>query len=417
MKKKKINIAISGSIETDTGQKTQTLIEQISLFKQFNLRILYNKNIKVAEKILENSGLIHKFNLFSKTSCNNSSYENFYTDDIENFINYPEIDIYIISELDTKDAAELVYKCLLNGKKVINLNAVSEVTLGVLFSDLAQKNNTIYSVGAGDEPAATLELINYCEMLGLDVICAGKGKNNPLNIYCNPDNFSSDSSIFVSPHLLASFVDGSKTMLEMSILSNATDIPIDISGMHGPNADVKDLLNVFNINSEGGILTKYPVIDYAIGDIAPGVFVIFSTKLNSIVNELKYLKMGKGPNYLLYKPYHLGNIESLLSIYDILFYKKPTLTVKKGFRTMTVAKAKKDLQKGTKLDMVGGYGFYGYSIDYKEFKKNNYIPIGLVEGSILKENIKKDEIIDFNKIDNYKDNFINQLWEKQLELI
>ena len=418
MEGRKINIAVAGSIDTDTGQKTQTLVEQIASLKMFGIKVFYNKDVKVAKTVLENAGLITDFNYVSKI---NSIYLNsgcFYTDSLDVFINGIDIDVYIITEINANDAAEIIYSCLNAGKKVVNLNAISEATLGIVFKDMASKNNTIYSVGAGDEPAVTLDLINYCKMLGLEIICAGKGKNNPLNIYSNPDDFAKKINEFdVSPNLITSFVDGTKTMLEMAILSNAAGIEIDMDGMHGPAADVKDLIRVFDLKSNGGILNKYPVIDYAIGDIAPGVFVIFTSKQASISKELRYLKMGTGPNFLIFKPYHLGNIESPLSIYDVVLNNKPTLTVKDGFKTAVVARAKKDLSAGSAIDFAGGYTFSGYSIGFDDFTKNDFAPIGLVEGSTVKEKIKKDEIITFGKIDKYEDSRIYKLWKEQIKIL
>jgi len=416
--KKTINVGVAGSIETDTGQKTQTLIEQINSLKNLRVKMFYNKNCDAARSILQNANLLKDSVYISHSGKNHLDSGIVYTDNSEIFIDSDEIDIYIITEINAKDASEIIYNCLNTGKLVVNLNAISEATLGVIFKEIASCNDTIYSVGAGDEPAVTLDLINYCRMLGLEIICAGKGKNNPLNIYSNPDDFIKKSNeIDVSPYLLASFVDGTKTMLEMAILSNAADIPIDIDGMHGPEANIRDLVRIFDLKSKGGILNKYNIIDYAIGDIAPGVFVIFTSRQASIIKELQYLKMGTGPNFILFKPYHLGNIESPFSIYDIVLNKKPTLTANDKFRTMVAARAKKNLSAGTTLDFSGGYSFSGYAIDFQKFVKNNYAPLGLIEGSILKENVVKDEIITFSKIDKYKSTCLYNLWEKQIKIL
>jgi len=195
------------------------------------------------------------------------------------------------------------------------MNAASEVLLGLYSKKLAKNNGVIYSVGAGDEPAVTLNLVNYCRKLGLDIVCAGKGKNNPLNIYSNPDDFLEKSKeIGVSPQGITSFVDGTKTMLEMTILSNAAGIKIDKGGMHGPSINLDSLISTLIHKSEGGILENTPVVEYVIGNVAPGVFTVFTSKQEAILKELNYLKMGKGPYFLLYTPYHLGNIESPLSI-------------------------------------------------------------------------------------------------------
>jgi len=411
------NVAIAGSLETDTGQKTSTLVEQIESLKDINIMAAYSKDIKEAELILKKAKLIGKFKYINnKNSLKKSKSENIITDNLEIFLGIENIDVVMITELDTKIAVDVIYKSLKSRKSVINLNAVSEVTLGLLFKNLANSNNVIYSVGAGDEPAATLELVNFCEKLGLDIICAGKGKNNPLDIYCTPDDFiEKGRQIKVSPRSIASFVDGTKTMLEMAILSNATGMPIDKTGMHGPKANVVDLVKTFNLKKDGGILNSIPVVDYVVGDIAPGVFVVFTSNQKSIINELEYLKMGSGPNFVLYKPYHLGNIEAPMSIYDVVLSKKSTLTVKKEMITSVVAKAKKDLKPEDIIGTVGGYDFSGLAIDYKEMLNKNYVPIGLVEKSKVKRSIEKDKIISFEDIECITDSIIN-LWNLQVKI-
>ncbi len=410
-----INIAIAGSIETDTGQKTSTLVEQVNSIKKMDVMALYNEDIEAAKSILKNAHLIKEFKYINDIKKNRySKADKVYTDNLGTFFDIGDIDVVIVTEMNTKIATEVIFNSLNKGRNVINMNAISEATLGYIFKKLANSNNVIYSVGAGDEPAATLDLINFCEKLGLDIICAGKGKNNPLNIYSTPDDFiEKGRQINVNPQSIASFVDGTKTMLEMAILSNATGIPIDKTGMHGPKINVSDLVATFNLKEKGGILGSIPAIDYGIGNIAPGVFVVFTSRQKSIINELNYLKMGDGPNFLLYKPYHLGNIEAPLSVYDVMLEKRPTLTVKDNFITLVAARTKKDLKAGNIIDATGGYNFSGFAIGYKEMTNKNYAPIGLVEKSKLKRNIEKDKIISFEDIECNTDSIIFDLWNLQ----
>ncbi len=276
-----INVVIAGSPETDTGQRTSTLARQINVFENMAINGIYSNDIDSARLILAEAKIS----------------EDLATGNLDDFLNLKS-DVVIVTESVTEIATEVVFKALFNKKNVVNMNAASEALLGDYFKNLAENSGVVYSVGAGDEPAVTLNLINYCNKLGLDVICAGKGKNNPLNLYCNPDHFSEKAlQLGVSKQGITSFVDGTKTMLEMAILSNASGIPIDKAGMHGPSINLEDLLNTLIPKQKGGILEKVPVINYVIGDVAPGVFVIFCTNQESINRELNYLKMGKGPYF------------------------------------------------------------------------------------------------------------------------
>jgi len=410
--KNQVNIAVCGSLETDTGQKTSTLVEQLQSIKDINVKVIYSQVIKEAELILRTANMLKDYKYVDRSFIlDDYESQNIYTDNIKVLLEPEDVDIMIVTEVDTEVAAGVIYQALIKSKNVINMNAVSEITLGLFFKKLAESKDVIYTVGAGDEPAATLELIRFCDLLGLDVICAGKGKNNPLNVYCTPGNFTKKAEqVGVSPRGITSFVDGTKTMLEMAILSNATGYSLDVDGMHGPDVGIEDLVNTFDLKKKGGILNSTPAIDYAIGDVAPGVFVIFTSKQKTIVSELNYLKMGSGPNFLLYKPYHLGNIESPLSIFDIKLGKKPTLTVKDRMTTSVAAKAKHDLKKGSMLDRVGGYDFYGFAIGYSKMLKNNLVPIGLVEKSLVKKNVKKGKLISFDDIECNKASIIYKLY-------
>jgi len=317
-------------------------------------------------------------------------------------------------DTDTAVAHRVICDGLSAGKHVVNLNAVSEAALGVFYKNLAE----IYSVGAGDEPAATLELVEFCEKLNLKVICAGKGKNNPMNVRAIPDDFfEMGKAKNLNPQSVASFVDGTRTMLEMAILSNATGWPIDKPGMHGVSVNVDTLTSTFVPKKDGGILDSFPVIDFGIGDIAPGVFVIFTTDQQSIIDELLYLKMKGGPYFYLYKPYHLGNIEAPLSIHSILSDKKPSLVIKDKFVTMVCVKAKKDLKAGEVLDTAGGYTFYGFSISAGEAERKAYVPLALAEKATVLKDIKAGELITFADLKLDESRGLLAAWEEQKRLL
>ncbi|MGM0368758.1 MAG: hypothetical protein ACQEP2_09390, partial [Actinomycetota bacterium] len=394
---KNISILIAGSPETDTGQRTSTLAEQVNALQNMEIKSVYNNNIDQAKLILNEA----KLNKDLATS------------NVEEFLSVSS-DVILVTESNTEIAAEVIFRALFNKKNVVNMNAASEVLIGDYFKNLAENSGVIYSVGAGDEPAVTLNLINYCNKLGLEVICAGKGKNNPLKLYSNPDDFNQKAiELGVSKQGITSFVDGTKTMLEMAILSNASGIPVDEGGMHGPKINLEDLADNLISKNDGGILGKIPAIDYVIGDVAPGVFVIFTSNQKSIVRELNYLKMGQGPYFILYTPYHLGNIEAPLSIYDIAINGKPTINVKDGMITGVAAIAKKDIKTGEELDRIGGYCFAGIAMENSKVKENEYLPLALAENSVARRDIKKGSILRFEDVKVKTDTILYNLYSIQ----
>jgi len=203
----------------------------------------------------------------------------------------------------------------------------------------------------------------------------------------------------------------------MSLLSNATGWGIDKPGMHGPKVNVNELHTTYIPKADGGILSTTPVIDYGIGNIAPGVFVVFTTEQQSIIDELLYLKMQGGPYFHLYKPYHLGNIEAPLSIHSILRDKRPSLVIKDKFVTMVCAKAKKNLEAGEIIDTSGGYCMYGFAVPAADAAAQNLAPMALVEKSTVTRDLAADELItmDYIKVDESRG--LLKCWNEQKAML
>jgi predicted homoserine dehydrogenase-like protein len=221
----------------------------------------------------------------------------------------------------------------------------------------------------------------------------------------------------MSPKMLASFKDGTKTMVELTAVSNATGFIPTRRGLIGPSAGVKELTKIFRLKEEGGILDRYKVVEYVNG-VAPGVFAIVTTHLETIKEELAYLSMGEGPNYVLYRPYHLTSIETPLSIARAYIYREPTIVPKGAPVSETIAVAKKDLKAGEHLDGIGGFTVYGIIDTYENAKKENALPIGLVnENVVMTREVKKGQIITYDSVKLDESSLILQLRRMQEKLI
>jgi predicted homoserine dehydrogenase-like protein len=273
------------------------------------------------------------------------------------------------------------------------LNVETDVTVGPLLKRMADAAGVVYTGSAGDEPAATLELYDFARVLGLEIICAGKGKNNPLDHSATPNMQAARAQqVGASPKMLCSFVDGTKTMVEMAALANATGLRPDKRGMHGPEAQVKDLTRIFCSRAQGGILEQRGVVDYARG-VAPGVFVVFSSDLPIVVDELRYLSMGDGPNWVLYRPYHLTSLETPISIARAVLNHEPTIQPAHGLIAEVLTIAKRGLHAGEEIDGIGGYTVYG-GIDMAEVaREEGLLPLGLAQGATLRHDIEAGQVI------------------------
>lgn len=306
--------------------------------------------------------------------------------------------------------AEIAFESIRRGKDIVMMNIEADVTVGCLLADLARRAGVIYTVGAGDEPSVIKELYDFAAALEFKVIAAGKGKNNPLDRQATPASLREEAfKKDVSPKMLTEFVDGSKTMIEMVSLANATGLVPDVRGMHGPRCSVNDLPSIFTLKEDGGILSRIGVVDYALGSVAPGVFVVMSTDNTRMRKDLKYLKMGSGPNYLLYRPYHLASVEVPFSIARAIIYREPTLAPTGPPTAETITVAKRDLSPGIKLDGMGGFDVYG-SIERSNIaKREDLLPLGLVEGGVVKRNIKKGEYLTYDEVELAESSFLVNL--------
>lgn len=296
--------------------------------------------------------------------------------------------------------AKLSLDAINNKKHIVMLNVEADSVVGPILHKYAEEAGVIYTGTAGDEPGAVMELYDFAVGLGFDVLAIGKGKNNPINLDANPDTVYEEAlRKELNPHMLTGFIDGTNTMIEMTCMANATGFIPDIRGGHGVESNIDNLTNIFKLKEEGGILNKYKIVDYVRG-IAPGVFLIFTTNLEEIHNQLEYLNMGSGPNYVLYRPYHLTSLETPNTIYEACVNNRATIAPEKGVVADTITVAKKDLKAGERLDHIGGYTVYGSIEDHVVAKDKNLVPIGLIDKNTkVLRNIKKGEFITYDMVE------------------
>jgi predicted homoserine dehydrogenase-like protein len=305
--------------------------------------------------------------------------------------------------------AEVADACIDAKKHILMLNVETDVTIGKYLANKANANGVIYSVANGDEPVACKELYDFSVDLGFEIVCVGKGKNNPLDQTANPDTcLEKATKKKMNPKMLASFEDGSKTMIEMAALANAIGLPPDKVGMNGPISEVKDLNKTLIPIEDGGVLKGIGRVDYAFGP-APGVFSIVKSDNPTVIDEMAYLSMGPGPYYTFYRPYHLASIEAPRSVGMAIINNEPGLQPTTWIAEV-IGHAKKDLLVGDKIDGIGGYCSYGVTYPVEESKE--FVPLGLLEGAVVTKDIKKGEPIAKTAV-QLPDNLINSLRKLQ----
>jgi len=312
----------------------------------------------------------------------------------------PNLDV-IVECTGIPEVGALVCEQAINAKKhIVNMNVETDATIGYLLAKKAEEAGVLYSLAAGDEPGSIKEIYDFANVLGFEIVTIGKGKNNPLDRSANPDTVAARAQQQnMSAKMLASFVDGTKTMVEMTSIGNATGYAPEVPGAYGPTCTVRDLAKVFVPKEDGGIFDSKGAVDYAVGDVAPGVFVIITTDQPKIVTDLKYLSLnGHGNYWALYRPYHLANLETPITIVQVALRGQITLACFRPPVAETVAVAKRDLQAGDKLDVLGGYTMYGYIQREESARKEGMLPLGLAVGATVQTPIKAGQAIRYSDV-------------------
>lgn len=313
--------------------------------------------------------------------------------------------------------AEFAYQSIMNRKPVIMLNVETDITVGVYLNQLARKMGTVYTVASGDEPGVCKMLYEQAMLMGFEVVTLGKGKNNPINFDANIDICREEAlSKGMNPKMLAAFQDGTKTMVEMAAVSNATGLLPDVSGMYGPKVELEDLVKVFIPKSDGGIFSRKGCVDFSTGAIAPGVFAIVYSEDRRIQKEMKFITRSDGPYYLHFRPYHLCDLETPQSVAEAVLLKEVTVTAE-TMHSEVVCKAKRDLKPGEIMGGIGGTDWFGHIMTYKDSCAVNALPIGIgQEGKVLLP-VKKGEVITRNHVEPNRNTFVYKLREMQDSLL
>ncbi|MGM0239979.1 NAD(P)H-dependent oxidoreductase [Enterococcus sp. AZ103] len=306
------------------------------------------------------------------------------TTDFKEVIHSLNVEVIVDATGVPEVGAKIALETLIAKKQLVLLNVEIDITIGPLMHKLYQAADLVYTGSDGDEPAATTELFEFAKSMGMEVLVAGKGKNNKLNVGANPDTAQAEADKKqMASHMLAAFQDGTKTMAEMNLLSNAIGFVPDKVGMHGLAGDVDSVIKDLDLKENGGVLSQYGVVEYVDG-LAPGVFVIVKGQNEGVRHELSYLmKRGDRDHHILYRPYHLASLETPITIAKAVLRNDHAIVPLGAPVSETVAVTKKDIAEGEKLDGIGGFCVRGVLETHVDMKKDGHIPIGLISGNVI----------------------------------
>ena len=305
------------------------------------------------------------------------------------------IDVVVDATGVPNTGARIAKLCIEIKKHIVMLNVEADVVVGPYLPKMANEMGVVYTGSAGDEPGAVMELYDFALASGFRVLAIGKGKNNPLDYNITPNGVRDQAKKSgLKPLRLASFIDGTNTMVEMAAMANATGFIRDVRGGHGPTTTIDLLAKAYTLKKDGGMLNQYGIVDYAHG-VAPGVFAIVTTDLPQVHHEMQFLKMGDGPNYALFRPYHLTSLETPISIAKAFLYNEPSIVPKFDKPVAEViTRAKRTLKAGEYLDGIGETTIFGSIEQYSIAKEEDLVPIGLInkKTKVIRDILKGDYI-------------------------
>lgn len=312
-------------------------------------------------------------------------------------------------------AAQIVMSAIDYKKHVVLMNAELDGTVGPILKTYADKAGVVVTNADGDQPGVIMNLYRFVRGIGVRPVLCGniKGLHDP---YRNPTTQQEFAKKWgQNPTMVTSFADGSKISFEQTIVANATGMKVAKRGMHGFNmvsgTQISEALKLYPLEE----LVEGPgIVDYVVGAVpSPGVFV-FGYHDNPIQKHyLNLYKLGEGPLYCFYTPYHLCHFEVPNTIARAAIFRDATITPIAGPVVEVVALAKKDLSKGEIIDEIGGYCVYGVCENHKIARKENLLPVGLAEDAILNKDIPKDQVITFDDVKIQEGKLSMKLWKEQ----
>lgn len=311
----------------------------------------------------------------------------------------PDIDVLIEATGVVEFGAQITTYAIDCGKDIVLMNAELDGTVGPLLKTRADKAGVIYTGCDGDQPGVQINLLRFVETMGLRPLVCGNIKGLQ-DRYRNPTTQASFAKQWgQTATMVTSFADGTKISFEQAIVANATGMKVSQRGMIGWEfkGHVDEMTSMYDIDmvrSHGGI------VDYVVGALpSPGVYVFAEVKNPGQEIYLDYGKLGKGPLYSFYVPYHLTVFEVPLSAARAVLHRDVVIAPMGKPVVDVVAAAKIDLKPGDTLDMLGGYTCYGMCENADTTIAENLLPIGIAEGARLKRAVAKDAFITYDDVD------------------
>jgi predicted homoserine dehydrogenase-like protein len=330
--------------------------------------------------------------------------------------------------------ARVAYEAIEQGRHTVMLNVEADVVVGPILAHRARRAGVVYTLAAGDQPGAIFELVDWARTLGFRIVCAGRGTVLfPDDHHATPETYAEVARRNgMNPKMYNEFRDGTKSQTEMAAVSNVLQMPPARRGMIEPHCGWPELGRVFSLRKDGGILDSEGIVDMANAvdadgryvhqdKVFPGIFVVVTSDHPGVRSTMAALfepgfgGVGRqeGPNWGLFRPYHLACVEVPMSVARAVIQGKPTGNLAGGMVAELVTLAKKDLAPGEQLDGGGGYTVYGLSDRYETARQEGLLPFGFAYSGRVKRAVARDQPLRWHDVDVDTGTFLYRLRQEQ----
>ncbi len=307
--------------------------------------------------------------------------------------------------------AQVALDAIGHGKHLVTFNAELQGTVGPELKRRADAAGVIVTDSDGDQPGVMMNLHRFVRGIGARPVLLGnlKGLHDPYRNPTTQADFARRKHL--TPHMAASFADGTKMTFEMALVANATGLRAGRTGMYGFDAErVHDAEDLYPLEQ----LLEVGLVDYLVGaEPAPGVFCLATHDDPEQRRWLELYKLGDGPLYTFYTPYHLCHLEGPTTVARAVLFGDATVTASVGHVLDVCATAKRDLSAGQTLDGIGWYDTYGLGENADVAAEAGLLPMGLAEGCRLVRDVAKDTMLTFDDVELPEGRLIDELWRAQ----
>jgi predicted homoserine dehydrogenase-like protein len=391
-------------------------LQLIGYVKGIELVAIYNRTTTAAQEAYEEAG-ISSYEIVSIQGRLNERVSQQLHSVVEDpmlICRAKGIDVVIEVTGAVEFSTGVVMEAIGNKKHVVLMNAELDGTIGPILKKYADDAGVIFTNCDGDQPGVQMNLFRFVKSIGLNPVLCGniKGLQDP---YRNPDTQKEFAAKWgQKPIMVSSFADGTKMSFEQAVVANATGMSVARRGMFGFSAQGMPLKEAIKKYPVDALTTGTGIVDYLVGaEPVPGVFVLGTHDHPRQQHFLNLYKLGEGPLYLFYTPYHLCHFEVAFTCARAVLFNDATITPLGRPCVDVVATAKRNLLAGEVIDSIGGFLTYGQCETAQICYEQKLLPMGLAEGCILTRNIARDEVISYSDVVLPYGRYVDQLREEQ----